>query len=268
MTGREFELLLFSTDPGFIVPAVEAGVSGIIVDWEHIGKEGRQTSADTQINYDTADDLARVRRSTAASVICRINGFGGHTPDEVEQAVAAGVDELLLPMVRSASEVEGVLRMAGGRCRVGILVETLAAIGACQELGNLPLSRVYVGLNDLAIERGERNIFRAVVDGTVERIRGCFNVPFGFGGLTMPDRGRPIPCRLLMGEMARLGCSFSFLRRSFWNDVGRDELGKGVSAIREAIAKSAGRGADAVEKDRAELAGCINAWDGSRMGPA
>jgi hypothetical protein len=35
------------------------------------------------------------------------------------------------------------------------------------------------------------------------RLRRYFEVPFGFGGATLPDRGRPIPCRLLLSEMAQ-----------------------------------------------------------------
>jgi hypothetical protein len=86
-------------------------------------------------------------------------------------------------------------------------------------LGKLPLSRVYVGLNDLAIDRKKRFIFSALADGTVDYIRQYIKVPFGFAGLTLPDCGYPIPANLLYSEMARLLCSFAFLRRSFLRDI-------------------------------------------------
>jgi len=127
MTAR-FELALFSTDPSFIHQAVASGVDSIIVDWKNIGKEQRQALYDTQINYDTPDDLRQVRACTGAKVICRINRYGITTAKEVEQAVEAGADEILLPMVRTLEEVETVLDMVDGRCGVGILIETMAAV--------------------------------------------------------------------------------------------------------------------------------------------
>ena len=42
--GADFELLLFSTDPLLARQATEAGVQGVIVDWERIGKAQRQAA--------------------------------------------------------------------------------------------------------------------------------------------------------------------------------------------------------------------------------
>ncbi len=258
---REFALLLFSTSPGFIRQAVAAGVGGIIVDWEYVGKAMRQLSYDTQVNLDTLDDLRRVRASTDALVVCRINSYGAITPGEIEAAVEGGADELLLPMVRTVEEVEKVLHQVGDRCGVGILIETIAAVELVRELARLPLSRLYVGLNDLAIERSTRNIFTAVAEGTVEGLRRALGeIPFGMAGLTLPDRGSPIPCRLLIGEMVRIGCDFSFLRRSFHRDIlGRDpaiEIPRLLEAIRQAHLRSP----EAVARDRHDLEAAIRAW--------
>jgi hypothetical protein len=251
---RGFDLILFSTRADFIRSAVAAGVSGVIVDWESLGKRERQASNDTQINGDTLEDLRRVRACTRARVLCRINPFGDATEREVEEAIEAGADELMLPMVRSPMEPAAVLKQVAGRCGVGILVETVRACQLVDELAQLPLSRVYVGLNDLAIDRGVSDIFRAVADGTVERIRGAFELPFGFAGLTLPERGHPIPCRLLIGELIRLGCSFSFLRRSFHADV----------RLRAALVAAGRRSPEAVERDRVGLRARIAAAAESR----
>ena len=247
-----FELVLFSVDPAFVRRSVAAGATSVIVDWEHEEKEARQRGADTEINRHTTDDLRRVRAATDTHLLCRTN-HGDRTPAEVEAAIHAGADEILLPMVRTRREVEKVLRLADGRIRVGILLETTAALDAAAELAQLPLSRAYVGLNDLAIERRTRTIFDPLVDGTLERLRPLFRVPFGFGGLTLPDRGAPIPCRLLIGEMARLRCSFSFLRRSFHRDVAGRDLGVELPRLRAAIDAAVARQADAVARERMEL---------------
>lgn len=255
----DFELVLFSTDPQFISDAVSAGVDTIIVDWENAGKERRQAAADTQINYDTVDDLIRVRKSTDARVICRVNN-GTTTLTEVKDALAAGVDEILLPMVRSLEKVERVLDLVGGRCGVGILIETEEGVKLAGEFARLPLSRVYMGLNDLAIDRGTPNIFTALIDGTVERVRNEFKFNFGFGGLTVTGGGFPIPCRLLIGELARMKCSFSFLRRSFHRDIQGRQMMVEIPELRRALYEAGCRTAPEIDLDRKALKEKVIAW--------
>ena len=248
-----FELYLFCGDPAGAVRARAAGIDGIVIDWESRGKRARQASADTEINRDTPLDLRAVRAATDARILCRLNQPGPLTPVEVEEAVEDGASEVLIPMVRGPDEVESALAASSGRCGVGIMVETEDAVANAAELGRLPISRAYVGLNDLAIERGADSIFEAVTDGTVARVREAFEAPFGFAGLTRPALGHPVPCRLLIAEMARLRCSFSFLRRSYRRDVPPGEQPEAVAEIREALALAERRGAEQVESDLAEL---------------
>jgi hypothetical protein len=249
----QFSLLLFTTDADLVRRATAAGVHGIVVDRENKGKAHRQRGADTQINSDSVDDLARVRAATKALVVCRVNGFGPHSAEEIRESLDAGADEILLPMVRTVAEVEAALAVVGTRGRLGILVETCAAVDIAPALGRLPLSRVYVGLNDLMIDRGGTNLFEAVADGTVERVRRQFTVPFGFGGLTLPERGAPLPCRLLIAELTRLSCSFSFLRRSFLADTRGRDLTAEVPRIQAALAAAKRRDDAAIASDLAEL---------------
>jgi hypothetical protein len=253
----DFSLLLFSVDTAFIREAVAGGLAGVIVDWENIGKERRQNFADTEINHHTLADLRAVRACTSARVICRVNGVYAGTADEIDRAVDAGVDEVLVPMVRTVEEVEQVLALTRDRCAVSILVETDAAVAASAPLSRLPLARIYVGLNDLAIDRGSDTIFRAIADGTVESVRGHVKGAFGFGGLTLPEAGKPVPCRLLMAEMARLGCSFGMLRRSFRRDtVGRD-VPREVERMLQTLSAITRRSAEEIERDRRALVSLI-----------
>lgn len=248
------ELMLFSTDPALIRPAVAGGVLAVVVDMERHGKEDRQRGADTLISADTLDDLARVRACTSATVICRVNAAGPWTEEEIEHAIAAGADELLLPMVRSSDDVERALDAAAGRCGVGILLETRDALERAGELTRLPVARAYVGLNDLSIELNTPSLFTALVDGTLERLRAAVrDVPFGFGGMTVPDGGAPVPARLLLGELMRLRADFTFLRRSFWQDVAGRDAAAAVREIHEAAAQATTRTPAAVAADRAAL---------------
>ncbi|WP_245753601.1 aldolase [Geodermatophilus ruber] len=217
------DLFLFTVDPRWGADVVAAGAAGIIVDWERRGKHRRQLGESTQISTDTPADLSRVRAATDGRLLCRLNGYGPWTAGEVDDAVARGADELLLPMVRTPEEVDRTLDLVAGRCGLGILVETRAAVDRIAELARRPLARIYVGLNDLRIDSRSDQLFQPLVDGTVDAIRALVDRPFGVGGLTLPEGGFPVPGRLLAAELVRLGADFTFLRRSFTADMaGRD----------------------------------------------
>ncbi|TYP90733.1 aldolase/citrate lyase family protein [Blastococcus xanthinilyticus] len=237
------DLFLFTTDAAWGRDVVAAGAAGLVVDWERRGKARRQAGEGTQINADTPADLSRVRDATPGTVICRVNGFGPWTAGEVGEAVARGADELLLPMVRSAEEVDRTLEAIGGRCPLGILIETQDAVDRAAELARRPLARIYVGLNDLRIDRRSTELFRPLVDGTVDEVRAQVPMPFGVGGLTLPGHGSPLPGDLLAAELVRIGAQFTFLRRAFTADMaGRDPF---VEVPRLLAGLAELRGADA-----------------------
>jgi hypothetical protein len=265
---RPFDLLLFHTRLDFDLAAVSAGVNGLIVDWEYRGKADRQRDYDTQINAHGLADLHKVCAASAVAVICRLNAFGVSTPAEVEAAVGAGAREILLPMARKASDVEVVLGLVNGRCGVGVMLETIEMVRHADTLKSLPLARVYVGLNDLSIERGDRHLFAPLADGTLDRLRAVFDdLPFGFGGLTHPDLGHPMPCRLLIAEMARLGAGFTFLRRSFIRDAHRHDLTDLVSKIRGGLTAAAARPSDQIAADQLALLKAIDGLPNPPWGP-
>jgi hypothetical protein len=217
------DLFLFSVDPCWGRDVVAAGAAGIVVDWERRGKARRQLGEGTQINEDTPDDLARMRAATPGRLLCRINGYGPWTAGEVDEAIACGADEILLPMVRTPEQVDRTLDLVDGRCGLGILIETQDAVNRAAALARRPLTRVYLGLNDLRIDRGSTELFRPLVDGTVDAVRAEVAQPFGVGGLTLPGKGFPVSSDLLAAELVRAGAHFTFLRRSFTADMaGRD----------------------------------------------
>jgi hypothetical protein len=252
------ELLLFTNRPALAQRSLIGGVAGIVIDWERAGKSRRQEGADTLISSDSPADLERMRTSVTAPLICRLDQVGPWTPDQLELAVRLGADEVLLPMVRRPEEVELALALAGGRCGVGILVETLSAIANARALATMPVSRVYVGLNDLAIERHTPSIFTALADGTAERLRRVFiGAPFGVGGVTVPDGGRPIRAALLLRELVRIGADFTFLRRSFWRDCADRDPASAVTSILTEVARATKRDARAVGRDHLSLVAAI-----------
>ena len=254
------ELLLFSTDPVLVAEATTAGIDGFIVDWERRGKSRRQAGEGTQINEDTLDDLVRVRAATRRPVLCRIDGYGPWTAQQVERAIEAGADELLLPMVRNPQQVDRTLDHVADRCSLGILIETREGVRQAAQLARRPLSRVYVGLNDLRIDRGSASLFQPLVDGTVDRGRADVGpVPFGVAGLTLPDRGTPVASRLLAAELVRQQASFTFLRRSFLADTAGRPLAPAVTQIRAALAQLSDAPLRQRRADRAALRSTVPA---------
>ena len=257
------DLLLFTVDPGWGADVVAAGAAGIVVDWERRGKARRQLGEGTQINADTPADLSRMRAATDGRLLCRINAYGPWTAGELDDAVARGADEVLLPMVRTPDEVDRTLDSLAGRCGLGILIETQDAVDRAAQLAARPLSRIYVGLNDLRIDRKSSELFRPLLDGTVDDVRAEVAQPFGVGGLTLPECGYPVPGRLLAAELVRLGADFTFLRRSFTADMaGRDpfievpRLLASVDALRHAHPGQAAA-------DRADFAAAMAAGPGA-----
>ena len=136
------DLLVFTADPVRAAAVVDAGAAGVILDWERRGKARRQQGQDTQINEDTAADLAAVRSATGGRVLCRVNCAGPWTAQEVSLAVELGADEVLLPMVRTPADVDLALDAVAGRCGLGILVETQDAVDRVDALARRPLARV------------------------------------------------------------------------------------------------------------------------------
>lgn len=244
------DVLLFSLDLPYATAAMRAGMAGIIVDWEWRGKSRRQIGQDTEINCGTPDDLRRMRAAFPGHLVCRINNQPDVRAQETRLAIALGANEIWLPMVRTVAEVVECLRIVDGQAELGILAETREAFGLAKELAQLPLSRVYVGLHDLRIDTGSGTLFAPLCDGRIDRFRDAYDGRFGFAGITHPDGGRPIPQRLLLGEMARLGCDFGVARRAFRADVSPSDIAATLAGIASAIRQLDRRAPSQIAHDR------------------
>ena len=235
---NKLELFLFSHQPSMVETADKAGIDGFILDWEDRNRFQRQSIGDSVQAPDNHEDLARVSSLSQRPAWCRINEPGEWTEDEVELAIAHGADLILLPMVRKPEEVEDFLSIVSDRVQTGILVETTEACDCAAQLATLPLNRIYVGLFDLSISRNSDDLFKPLMDGTVERLRNIFHASkFGVGGLTTVDAGSPVSCLELMAHLARLGSDFTFLRNSFKHDIAGKNMQDELAAIHAAWAQ-------------------------------
>lgn len=257
--SSSLDLFVFHRATRLDAASLEGGAKGIVVDFETHGKADRQQGFDTQINDHDWHDLRDVKEDLNAYVICRINGTNDNTEAEVMQALHLGADEILIPMIRKLSEVTTILHLVKEKAHVSVMIETLEAINITRQLDQLPLARVYVGLNDLRICRGSDSIFSAIEDGTVESIREMIKyTPFGFGGLTTPGFGTPLPVEHFLHEMTRLDCQFTFLRRSFFQDTAKKNIQEELFKISEAIQLSMNRDEESIKQGKLELTGQLD----------
>lgn len=244
---------LFTTNADFARQAEIAGIDGLVVDWERRGKSARQQGYDFEINRQGVREVRRVASATKLPILVRVNPLGPKTSDELRRAIDAGAREIMLPMARHAAEVEKFLSLVDGRAETVIQIETQDLVDDLPALAPLPWTRAYIGLNDLQISRGRRgNIWSGVSDGTVEKIYQTLpGRSVGFGGITVADGGNPLPFAQLFGEMIRLGCDLSFLRRTFHKEIeGRDLTGE-IAAIRRLETSLIERSTTKIARDRA-----------------
>lgn len=250
------DILLFSHEAAYSAAAA-AAVSRLVVDWEFADKHRRQQGHDTQINQGTSADLRAAVAAAPGRVICRINNSDAGRDRECQLAIELGASEIWLPMLRRPAEAEHCLRRIDGRARLGVLIETREAMLLGRELQALRLARAYIGLHDYRIDCGHAGLFDPLVDGSLDRFREHWHGDFGFAGVTEPDGGVPIPQRLLLAEMARLGCGFGVARRCFRKDVPQQALPAALVRIQAAWQAMKLRPVEEAERDRAKLVGLV-----------
>jgi len=233
-------LMLITKQPQVARHAYECGVRRIFVDMEILGKQARQGHLNTVISDHTLEDVAAIRAAAPeAELMVRLNPLHSGTKTEVDGAISAGADRLMLPMFESAREVEQFSAIVAGRVGIIPLVETRGAAVDIARVARVPgLSEVFVGLNDLHLSLGLKFMFQLLANGTVERLAAQVReagVPFGFGGIARVGEG-VLPARLVLGEHVRMRSRSVILSRAFHkgNDhIDRDDdFREAVRAVR------------------------------------
>lgn len=235
---NDFQLIAFYSDTQTLDELIDAGIDGIVIDWENKGKSNRQNHYNTQISIHDSTDLEAVAKKNISKIICRINGPEYWSKDEINNAIGLGATELLVPMIKSEEEVDYVLNIVSSRVKVGVMLETNKALAIAKQLNEMDVHRFFVGLNDLAIERASRNLFLPLVDGTIDELRPKISKRFGIAGLTHPNSGEPIPCNYLIKQMKHYQASFGFLRRTFYKDLSRYTVSEIINSLRVEFEKN------------------------------
>ncbi len=221
------KLMYITNDPSVAYIAQNAGVDRIFIDLEYIGKDIRQGGMDTVQSRHTLNDVKKISEKIKKSeILVRINPIHdktdlyGSSKEEIDEAIKNGADVLMLPYFKTAAEVEEFVKLAGGRCKTMLLLETPEAASVVDEILNVQgIDEMFIGLNDLSLGYGKKFMFELLADGTVESLVNKFKkkgVPYGFGGLASLDGGL-LPGKLVLKEHYHLGSSCVILSRSFCN---------------------------------------------------
>ncbi|MBQ8696378.1 MAG: aldolase [Clostridia bacterium] len=218
-------LMYITNNPVTARMAEDAGVDRIWVDMEYIGKELRQGGMNTVQNHHTVEDVRALRPVvTKAQLMVRVNPIHEKTSEhygteaEVDACIAAGADVLMLPMFRTAAEVERFVRAVNGRATVQLLVETAEAAESIDEILRVPgIDEIHIGLNDLHLAKGKKFMFELLCDGTVPALCGkikAAGIKYGFGGIARVGYGM-LPAEYVIAEHYALGSSAAILSRAF-----------------------------------------------------
>ncbi|GFE51044.1 hypothetical protein So717_27970 [Roseobacter cerasinus] len=216
---NKFQLLMIVDDPDIARFAFLNGVDRIMVDLEVLGKQERQGHLDTVQSALEIEDVTRIRQGAPdAHLLVRINPLHEGSKEELDAVVARGADAVMLPMFHDRDTLARFFDILADRIEALPLFETIGAVTQLpQMIGDLPLTGLHFGLNDLHLERGDTVMFEPLAEGVLEdpaKTLRSADIPFGIGGLARSGEGI-IPPEILLGEHVRLGSTAAILSRSF-----------------------------------------------------
>lgn len=284
-------LMYITNRPEIAQIAEENGVDWIFVDMEFIGKDNRQGGLDTVQNHHTIEDVRRVKASVKkAKVLVRVNPIHKammnadgtiaymDSKTEVESAIEAGADIVMLPFFHSVEEVKKFVylvqqansqmeRYGNNRAQACLLLETPEAAILLDEILNVHgIDMIHIGLNDLHLAMGMKFMFQLLTDGIVEQLTKKIKakrIPFGFGGIASLHGGA-LPGSYVLKEHYRLGSSMVIVGRSFCNtnvvtdlEEVRQIFKTGIAEIR-ALEAEAQAALDYFDKSHNEVVEIVN----------
>lgn len=216
------KLMYITNNPRVAKIASDAGVDIIWIDMEVLGKAQRQGGMDTVQSHHRPEDIRRIRDviGDRSQIMARVDPLHEHTQEQVEACVHYGADIMMLPMWKTALDLDQFVRFVSGGAKVMPLMETKEAMENVDTAVRVSgVDSIHIGLNDLHLSLGMQFMFQPLADGTVERlcrIIGKAGIPYGFGGIARPGSGM-LPADYIIREHVHLGSSSVILSRSFCN---------------------------------------------------
>lgn len=199
-----------------------------------------------------------------AKGFARLNPVHAGTGAEIDAALDAGAQVLMVPMVRSANDAAEFAGRVNGRAVTVVLVEHRDAVEQIDAIATTSgVDEIHIGVNDLSLSLGLSKRWEVLTGGLMRDVADCVrraHRPFGFGGIGLPDDATlPVPSELVYAEHARLGATRALLSRSFgfgtrateadvrhararlaaWRQASPEALDAAHVALEQAVASSA-----------------------------
>ncbi len=257
------ELLLITNDPALAAQCDTMDGMRIFVDLERNGKQERQAGRNTFISVHQMADIGPIAAVLKrAKLMVRLNPVYDGSGAEIDAAIAAGAQMLMLPMFRGKADLTAFCALVAGRVPVVALLENADALHSIGEWIATPgLSEVFMGLNDLHISLGMHFMFEPLASGMVDSVAAIVqkqNLRFGFGGIARVDQGL-INGATVLGEHIRLGSQAVILSRTFHHDAWPHSFAQDIAALRDAERALALRDPAQVQVDRFKTRAQIHA---------
>jgi hypothetical protein len=269
-----FDLCLVTGDARLAALGEAAGIERVLIDLETRGKAERQAGEGLFLSTHRPEAVPEVRAALRQGQLAvRVNPLWEETQREVDAAIAAGADVLMLPLAETAEQARAFVAAVSGRARVWLLVETRGALRQLDGLlGIAGVDEVHVGLNDMRLSLGMELLFDVLCAGVVDQVAGAAartGVRFGFGGVASPrTRGLPVEPARIIGEQVRLRSRCAWLGRSFRHPFERAPamalLRAEVRAIRECAERWESASASDHARNRRALLAELEAWRAAR----
>lgn len=152
--------------------AEKYGVDRIWVDLETLGKEERQKGMNTVKSRHEIGDVRKIKACLSKSeLIVRVNPWNTSSEEEINRVIEAGADIIMLPMWKTAKEVDSFIKCIDGRVKTNLLLETKEAVNCLEEVLNIRgIDEIHIGLNDLHLSYGLTFMFELLSNGVVEEL--------------------------------------------------------------------------------------------------
>ena len=217
------KLFFITNDPQVALIAEKHGVDRIWIDLETLGKAERQPGNTVKSDH-KINDIRRIKPLlTRSEMLVRVQPWNDSSAEEINKVVEAGADIIMLPMWKSAAEVESFLKAVDHRAKTSLLLETREAADCIDDALKLQPDEIHIGLNDLHLSYKMDFMFEPLANGCVEslcRKIGDARIPYGFGGIASLGKGL-LKSDMVIMEHYRLGSTRAILSRSFCNVQGK-----------------------------------------------
>lgn len=215
------ELMYITNKPEVAKIAEYSGVQDIFIDMEYIGKDERQGGLNTVQNHHCANDVEIIKKTvTQSKVLVRVNPIHNNSKNEIDEAINAGADIIMLPYFKTIREVETFIQLVNKKAKTLLLLETDKAAEIVENIVKIPnIDQIHIGLNDLSLCYKMKFMFELMENGVCEHLCKVIknaNIKFGIGGIAGIGGGI-LPTEYVIREHYRLGSQAAILSRSFCN---------------------------------------------------